>query len=113
MSRTDGSAGSSRSGWSRRSAMGTSWVPLCYSATNTLRADRHIVVPEGVGALAVTFPAEAEIGELGTPGAVEPLAVDVVGRYAVLGQPGDRRAVEPGLDGAVGARDLELDAVPC
>src|SRR5689334_4953225 len=76
------------------------------------RARRHVVVPEGVGALAVALPPQAEVGERRAPRATEPLAVDVVGRHAIRQQPGYGRAVQPRLDGAGGAVDLELDAVP-
>src|ERR1019366_6863293 len=77
-------------------------------------AEGDVVEPEGVVPPAVALPAELEIGQVGPPARVggQPLIVDVRGGHAVLGHPGNAGPVEPRVDLAVRAVDLELDALP-
>lgn len=80
-------------------------------ASNTTRAHRHIVVPEGIGSATIGFPAKVNARDLGNVGAPRPLSRVGIGGARLDSEAGNGITVEPCLDSAVGAK-VVLEALP-
>lgn len=108
--RTGGGGGNAglRSGRCDQSRRG---VGVAAGASNTRRADDNVIVPERVGVAAVRLPAEVDARGLGLDGAARPRAGVGVGDARPICQTRNHSAVQPGLNGAVGA-DVVLKALP-
>jgi len=76
----------------------------CTSTSNTARADDDIVVPEGVGVSTIRLPTEVDRGDFGLDGAPLPLGGVTVGDPGLTGKTSNSVAVQPSLNGAVGAQ---------
>ena len=81
-------------------------------ASDPARSNSNVIVPERVGRAAVRLPAEVHARDLGHELAPSPTIGVGVGDAWADGEASDGGAVEPGLDGAVGAQ-VVLETLPC
>jgi hypothetical protein len=80
-------------------------------ASDTARADGDVIVPEGIRVSSVRLPAKVDSADLGLDATPLPLGGVGVGHTGLAGETGDGFAVQPCLDGAIGAQ-VVLEALP-
>ncbi len=85
---------------------------LCgLSTSNTGRTNGDIVVPEGVDVPTIRFPTEVDAGDFGLAEAPLPLCGVAVGDTRLGSKTSNSVAVQPSLNGAVGAQVI-FEALP-
>jgi hypothetical protein len=78
---------------------------------NPSRANRYIIIPESIRIPAIRLPAKVDPRNLRLEGAPLPLRPIRIANARLDREPRDRRAVQPRLDAAVGAK-VVLEAAP-
>ena len=81
------------------------------SASYAARANDNVVVPEGVDGPTIRLPTEVDTGDFGDEGAALPLIGVGVGDTRLDGKTSNSGAVQPSLNGAVGAQ-VVFEALP-
>ena len=81
-------------------------------APNPRRANRDIIIPEGIGIATIALPAKVHTGDLRDGRSPLPLCCVGVSDTRLDCQAGDSSIVEPGFNRAVSA-EMVLEAGPC